>query len=546
MIDYFFPNGFPPTMWSSALAFVGLVLGILCLRYISGDNYPYPPGPKGFWYIGLPSSKVPSKKFWLTYIEWGKKYGDLIHFSRFGKHYVVINSLQAARDILDKQARVTSDRPHARVDELYSSSLLDALVLTAAIPYSDKWRKARKLFHQNLRAEATVQFHPIQSQKIRSFVEGLVLSEEALKNQISTLSQKIMFLSIYGLDISNNKEDMPARTRETVESVDDRIIPGLDGYKYIPFFHLLPSWFPGGRHIAAVHAVGEIISEAANNPWDAVQQQIKSDGHHASLIAKLLSETDPDDKEEMDRIKYFGFQSIAAAADTTMSAISTFFLAMSLYPDVQSKGQEELDAILGKGRMPTFDDRPSLPYIEAIFREVMRWHPALPMGLCHDSIQDIAYNGYYIPKGTSIYVNIWAITHDPSVYKDPDQFIPERHLHKDGNINSILAYGFGRRVCVGRYMANDTIWLTIAATLAAVKISSLPNENVEDYYSDGGFCSPNTLPFMTRKVESAPPTFTPLSPLPTAYSTPSASASASTSAQPLSRIPYPLSPIPIA
>ncbi|KAF5365099.1 hypothetical protein D9758_011007 [Tetrapyrgos nigripes] len=91
----------------------------------------------------------------------------------------------------------------------------------------------------------------------------------------------------------------------------------------------------------------------------------KSDGNHASLIGKLLSEMDPDNDEEIDRIKWFGFQSITAA-DTTMSAISTFFLAMSLYPAVKSKGQE-LDTVPGKGRMPTFDDRPSLPYIKAIF-----------------------------------------------------------------------------------------------------------------------------------------------------------------------------------
>jgi hypothetical protein len=64
-----------------------------------------------------------------------------------------------------------------------------------------------------------------------------------------------------------------------------------------------------------------------------------------------------------------------------MSAICTFFLTMSLYPDVQLKAQQELDAVLGEGKTPTFEDRPSLPYVEAIFQEVMRWHPAIPMGM---------------------------------------------------------------------------------------------------------------------------------------------------------------------
>ena len=99
------------------------------------------------------------------------------------------------------------------------------------------------------------------------------------------------------------------------------------------------------------------------------------------------------------------------------------------------------------------------------------------------------------------------MTHNPSVFSTPDAFIPERHLDENGNfesINSILAYGFGRRyilvsfvlifipctdilrrICVGRYMANDTIWLAIASVLATMKISSLPNESVEDYFIDG-------------------------------------------------------------
>ena len=63
-----------------------------------------------------------------------------------------------------------------------------------------------------------------------------------------------------------------------------------------------------------------------------------------------------------------------------MSSISSFFLSMVLHPDVQTKGQEEIDRVLGKDRLPTFGDRPSLPYVEAIYREVMRLHPALPLG----------------------------------------------------------------------------------------------------------------------------------------------------------------------
>ncbi len=67
-------------------------------------------------------------------------------------------------------------------------------------------------------------------------------------------------------------------------------------------------------------------------------------------------------------------------ASQTMSSISTFILAMTLNPEAQRKGQEELDRIIGTGRLPRFEDRASLPYVEAIYREVMRWRPAIPLG----------------------------------------------------------------------------------------------------------------------------------------------------------------------
>jgi hypothetical protein len=107
-----------------------------------------------------------------------------------------------------------------------------------------------------------------------------------------------------------------------------------------------------------------------------------------------------------------------------------------------------------------------------------------------------------------------AMSRDPSVWEKPEQFIPERHLSKEGpfeHINSVLAYGFGRRcvpfavskcsmnsflhskyrICVGRWMANDLLFISIAMILATVNISGPAADNskmdVEDQYSEHGF-----------------------------------------------------------
>ena len=99
----------------------------------------------------------------------------------------------------------------------------------------------------------------------------------------------------------------------------------------------------------------------------------------------------------------------------------TFALAMVKHPHVWKRAQAEIDAVVGTDRLPDFDDRSSLPYVDAIIREVLRWRPVLPLGAswdrallpsipflrkycqggAHAVTQSDVYEGYYIPKGTS-------------------------------------------------------------------------------------------------------------------------------------------------
>ena len=83
----------------------------------------------------------------------------------------------------------------------------------------------------------------------------------------------------------------------------------------------------------------------------------------------------------------------------TSSAIKTFFYSMALHPEIQKKAQEEIDRVVGNQRLPDFHDRESMPYTDAIYREVMRIRPVFPLGLPHGSTEDDVYNGYFIPKG---------------------------------------------------------------------------------------------------------------------------------------------------
>lgn len=65
----------------------------------------------------------------------------------------------------------------------------------------------------------------------------------------------------------------------------------------------------------------------------------------------------------------------------TTITITTFYLAMTLYPEVYKRLQEEVDRVVGHGRLPSYSDRPNLPYVNAVLKETLRWETVLPTSL---------------------------------------------------------------------------------------------------------------------------------------------------------------------
>ena len=82
---------------------------------------------------------------------------------------------------------------------------------------------------------------------------------------------------------------------------------------------------------------------------------------------------------------------------------------MTLFPEVQSKAQAELMTVVGPDRLPDFEDKEHLPYVQAVVKECMRWAPVAPLGLPHLAMEDDEYCGYFIPKGSVVIANIWYV-----------------------------------------------------------------------------------------------------------------------------------------
>nr|CAD7438754.1 unnamed protein product [Timema bartmani] len=119
----------------------------------------------------------------------------------------------------------------------------------------------------------------------------------------------------------------------------------------------------------------------------------------------------------------------------TVPAMLTFALIMLLHhPQVMLKAQKEIDGVVGRDRLPSLDDRSSLPYLEAIQREVHRRQSLLPLSVFRRCTEDTMLNGYFIPQHTLVVPNLWSVHNDPELWGDPENFRPERFLDEEGRL----------------------------------------------------------------------------------------------------------------
>lgn len=278
-------------------------------------------------------------------------------------------------------------------------------------------------------------------------------------------SSAIILKIIYGYAISPGKSD-PLVT--LIERFMEAFVQGTTTLAWLvdalPFLNRLPERLPGMYFKTLAREWRRLTESMIDIPYAFVQHQMKKGAYRPSFVSSLLESGI--DHEDETPIKRAAAVMYGGAADTSAASIHGFVLAMLLFPEVQKKAQEEIDTVIGHDRLPNHGDRESLPYVNAVVKEVFRWLPVAPLAIPHRTDEDIEYGGYLIPKGSLLLPSIWWFLHDPETYANPDAFDPERFLEPrnepDPNEES---FGYGRRICPGRHLADDSIFITVARLL---------------------------------------------------------------------------------
>ncbi|OOF95350.1 hypothetical protein ASPCADRAFT_207823 [Aspergillus carbonarius ITEM 5010] len=436
---------------------------------------PLPPGPKPSPFIGnlrdLPS---PGEHDWLHWYKHKELYGPISSVTVFGETLIILNDAQLAVELLEKRSVIYSDRPSGHFTEM--AGFGD--VLTTKNNNDYRVRAQRKLFRQQIGSNASVaRFNPIQEAEVGRFLIRVLDNPGDLRDHIRKEAGAIILKLAYGYTVEPHGQDpLVDLVNRAMGDFTESLLPGTWIVDFVPLLKHLPIWFPGATFLRTARAFREVARAWGSQPYEFVRQQMSQKKHAPSYLSGLVEKDgfpEPGSREE-NVIKWSAAAIFGGGSDTTISTMGALFLAMALYPDVQRKAQEEIDRVVGTGRLPGYADRDNLPYIDAMVKEALRWHSVLPMGVAHASMEEDMCGGYFIPKGSQILPNQWAFTHDPTVYPDPMAFKPERFLASESHVPErdprLLAFGFGRRVCPGRTLADSNIYLSLVQSLAVFRI----------------------------------------------------------------------------
>ncbi|KAH9915125.1 cytochrome P450 [Fomitopsis serialis] len=471
-----------------------------------------PPGPTGVPLLGnllqLPALR-PHPKF----LEWASQYGEIFYLKLGGQDVVVLNTAEAADELLSRRSHNYSSRatPHVAHDVLRGGMGL------AFLKYDTPWKVARKALQGALGPGPSKNIRPNQECESRVLLYDLIchgnksvsqgvsegLHGEVLDNHwfapVRRYATSVALYAMYGKRVPRflNNPNLH-KIYDIVDNFSQMSQPGNYLADVFPLIRRLPDFLAPwrvkahGLHLWEMGLWGGLVDDCKAALRSGENRRgFVSSYLNARAAAGEVSANERCDEEDVpgkgltkggwiqdDFLAYGAGSALEAGSDTTANTIVTFLLYMLSHPHVLQKARVEIDGVVGTERMPDFDDEERLPYLVACIKETLRHRPATPLAIPHATVEDDVYKDYHIPKGCTVIGNVWAIHRDPERFFNPAAFIPER-FYQEGkptrfnigpvsNERDIYAFGWGRRFCQGSHIAEASLFITLSRILWGV------------------------------------------------------------------------------
>ncbi|OJK03520.1 hypothetical protein ASPACDRAFT_49667 [Aspergillus aculeatus ATCC 16872] len=430
------------------------------------------------WMGNLNALPKGGQKEYLHWLRHRDLYGPISSVTVMGQTFVILNDVSLAFEMLEKRGAIYSSRPR----QVFCGDMIGWSQSVALSPYSERLRIHRKNTMRVLGSPtAAARFEPMQEKEAAHFLARILENPDDLVKHIRGEAGSFILNLVYGYKTNKQGSDpLVELAHKVMEEFAQASLPAEYLVDLMPWLRLVPDWIPGMNFKTVARDWRNNLTRMTELPYAFVRHKMETQQDSDCFLSQLLRAA----KDESSH-KWTALSLYSAGADTTVSALSTFILAMTLYPHVQRKAQDEIDVVIGENRLPTFNDRSDLPYINALVKEVLRWHPVTPMALPHINVEGDVFHGYFIPKESIILPNVWAFMHDPRTYNDPMTFEPERFLSLEGKSPELdprkMAFGFGRRLCPGRILAESSIFIIVAQFLAVFEVKTRHNSQDENH-----------------------------------------------------------------
>ncbi|KZS95176.1 cytochrome P450 [Sistotremastrum niveocremeum HHB9708] len=458
-------------------AFIFIVRHVTRLVFADPRRLVYPPGPKGVPFLGNAHQMAPSRR-WYQFADWASRYGSVVGIRIMRQTVIILNKYEVAVDLLTKKGAIYSSRPKQTLGSLYGGWDF----ATSQLPYGDELVSQRRFAYRFLNAPEVTGYHAFLAESARIAVARILRTPENFKQWVHMSTGRNIMMMAYGHEVSGEEDEWIKRADSAVQTRFVLGTPGAHPIDIFPILGKLPFWIWGKefkKNIEAMRSSAYGISQA---PYEAVRKQMREGTAVHSMVSKLVEDNIKDDGTVRYEKEIYGIAGTIyfAGTDTSNATIEAFIVAMITHPDIQKKAQSELDELLRGQRLPVLEDRDALPYVQAVFKETLRWKPVVPLGLPHFLTENDEYKGMLLPARSIVIGNTWNMMHDEEIYPLPLSFDPTRFLLYKKNKPVFnpdildpeeIAFGFGRRICPGRHFAVSSIWITMATLLTAFEMS---------------------------------------------------------------------------